>query len=212
MKKLFENWQKFLTEENKTFPYQIYCDMDGVLVDFITGAVNQINADLKDEAVAGKSIDKLRRKLSELGRDQVTLQDLSKMDKKNRLQPARKYMYKRLQDNEEFWATLPLTDDGLELWAYISEFGPYILTAPMQGEGSKRGKDIWIEDHLSPKPLKVFKSHEKYSLAFDESGQPNVLIDDFEINTTPWEQAGGIAILHTSTNSTIQQLEELMKK
>ena len=94
MKKLFENWQKFLTEENKTFPYQIYCDMDGVLVDFITGAVNQINADLKDEAVAGKSIDKLRRKLSELGRDQVTLQDLSKMDKKNRLQPARKYMYK----------------------------------------------------------------------------------------------------------------------
>jgi len=65
---------------------------------------------------------------------------------------------------------------------------------------------------LSPKPSKVFKSHEKHNWAVDESGQPNVLIDDFEINTIPWEQAGGIAILHTDTNSTIQQLEELMKK
>jgi hypothetical protein len=134
------------------------------------------------------------------------------MDKKNRLQAARKYMYKRFQDNEEFWATLPLTEDGLGLWAYISGFDPYILTAPMQGEGSKRGKDIWIEENLSPKPSKVFKSHEKHNWAVDESGQPNVLIDDFEINTIPWEQAGGIAILHTDTNSTIQQLEEIMKK
>jgi len=55
-------------------------------------------------------------------------------------------------------------------------------------------------------------SHEKHNWAVDDLGQPNVLIDDFKTNTVPWEQAGGIAILHTSTNKTIRQLEEIMNE
>jgi hypothetical protein len=51
-------------------------------------------------------------------------------------------------------------------------------------------------------------SREKYKWA--TNGQPNVLIDDFISNTIPWENAGGIAILHTSAAETLEVLEELM--
>jgi len=216
MKFLLENWQKYLNEQEKSFPYQIYCDMDGVLVDFLTGALNQINKDLKDETIVNKSIDKLRKKLSELGRDQVTPQDLDKMDKENRLQAARNYMYRRFENNEKFWADLPWAEGGKELWSYISQFDPYILTAPMKGEGSKRGKEIWIENNLNPikPPKKIFMSHQKDNWAVTD-GKPNVLIDDFTINIEPWNNRQKaldlprLGILHTSVESTIAQLEEL---
>jgi len=208
MEKYLKNWQNYLQEGNESFPYQIYCDMDGVLVDFETGALEQINLDLKDKNITDKKMEKLRHVLSKLGRDSVTPQDLDKMDKENRLQAARKYMYKRLEDNEDFWANLPWAEGGKELWSYISKFDPYILTAPMKGEGSKRGKEIWIKNNLHPEPKKIFMSHEKYKWAIADE-KPNVLIDDFTINTVPWEKVGGIAILHTSVNKTIEELEEL---
>jgi hypothetical protein len=210
MKLLLENWREYLKETENSFPYQIYCDMDGVLVDFLIPTLDQINKDLEDETVTGKKINRLRQELSKLGRDVVTIQDLDKMDKENRLQAARKYMYKRLEDNEEFWATLPWAEGGKELWGYISEFDPYILTAPMKGEGSKRGKEIWIENNLSPPPQKVFMSHDKYNWAVN--GGPNVLIDDFITNVVPWREAGGIAIHHTSTANTIKQLKEIQER
>ena len=51
MKLLLENWRKFLKEEQT---YQIYCDMDGVLVDFVKGVVEQVNKDLKDSTIQSK--------------------------------------------------------------------------------------------------------------------------------------------------------------
>ena len=39
--------------------YQIFCDMDGVLVDFEGAVVEQINKDLKDASVTGKKIKRL---------------------------------------------------------------------------------------------------------------------------------------------------------
>ena len=209
MKLLFENWRKYLKEnEEGDFPYQIYCDMDGVLVDFESGAIEQINIDIKNKNITDKGMNKLRQALSQLGRDSITSQDLDKMDKKNSLQAARKYMYRRFEDNEDFWANLPWAEGGKELWNYISKYSPYILTAPMQGEGSKRGKRTWIEKNLQPQPEKIFMSHEKYNWA----GPTNILIDDFSINTIPWEESGGIAILHTSTKKTITSLGELISE
>jgi len=220
MKLILENWRKFISEANEKFPYQIYCDMDGVLVDFEAGAVERINRDIQDKNVTGKHIDKLRAALDKLGRPrEITKTDLSKMDKSVQLEPARSYMYEMLSDDEEFWANLPWMEGGEELWAYISKYDPYILTAPMdnKGEGSEKGKRVWIKKWLNPKPNVIEMSHDKYKWAVLD-GKPNILIDDFPTNTEPWnktQEAQGInreglpqlAILHTDAGKTIQQLE-----
>ena len=48
---LFENWRKYLKEENGAFPYQIYCDMDGVLVDLVGGVLNHSRNDPSNESL-----------------------------------------------------------------------------------------------------------------------------------------------------------------
>jgi len=122
VKLILENWRKFINEANEKFPYQIYCDMDGVLVDFEEGAVQRINRDIQDENVTGKTIDNLRAALSELGRGEITKTDLSKMDKSVQLKSARSYMYDVLSNDEGFWANLPWMPGGEELWAYVSKY------------------------------------------------------------------------------------------
>ena len=54
MKELFENWRKFINEENTSI--QIYCDLDGVLVDFQNGVIDYINKDLRDESRVPENI------------------------------------------------------------------------------------------------------------------------------------------------------------
>ena len=57
----------------------------------------------------------------------------------------------------------------------------------------------------------MFLENKKHIYAqTDES--PNILIDDFPKNTIPWVEAGGIAILHTSTAKTIRELEEILNE
>ena len=44
-----------------------------------------------------------------------------------------------------------------------------------------------------------------------EYAKNNILIDDFEINTIPWGNAGGVAIKHESALKTIEELKEVRK-
>ena len=50
--------------------------MDGVLVDFVKGAVDQINRDIKNESLTGDDIQALRKKLSEMGKKRIEEKDL----------------------------------------------------------------------------------------------------------------------------------------
>ena len=193
MKLLLENWRKYLKEQEGQ--YQIYCDMDGVLVDFVAGTVEHITQKLQ----AGEA-EELKEKI---GRDYVTEEDIH-VTSPNRNRDVRDYMFKELKNHAEFWENLPWMPGGEELWNFISQFAPYILTAPM-GYGSEIGKQAWIDRNLQPSPSKVYMSHDKFKWA-----APNhILIDDFTKNTIPWESAGGIAILHTAADITIKKLEDL---
>jgi len=207
-----DKWKKYLSEDAGGMP-QIYCDMDGVLVDFEQGIVQQINSDLKMLEARGsdKKLEALRAALSELGRDYVTIDDLR--GKSMAVKSLRNYMYARVGDDEEFWANLPWTENGRELWSYISQFKPYILTSPMQ-KGSERGKEMWIKINLDPiyKPERIHMHHQKYRWA-KEDGRPNILIDDWTKNTVPWANSGGIAILHRDSNlgATLESLQQAME-
>jgi hypothetical protein len=194
VKLLLENWRNYLKEENKT--YQIYCDMDGVLVNFVASAVSYITNKLQ----RGEA-EKLK---AEIGRDYIESADL------NNNQAVKKFMYTELEHHANFWRDLEWMPDGKELWDYIAPGGPYILTSPLK-RGSEIGKQEWIDKNLNPPPEKVFMSHEKYRWA-NRAGKLNILIDDLSKNTIPWEQAGGVAILHTDTNDTKRELEEILNE
>ena len=208
MKLLIENFQAFINEQEGKLP-QIYCDMDGVLVDFEQGVVDQINKDLQmiRQMEDKKNLVKIQRALDSLGRDEVVLDDMR--GKSATSKPVRDYMYGRVGNDADFWAHLPWMPNGKELWDFIAPYEPFILTSPMQ-KGSEIGKAFWIDSNLSPAPEKVFMSHEKYNWALDENGEPSILIDDWSKNIVPWAKKGGIAIQHVNANTSVT-IETLRK-
>ena len=185
MKLLLENFKTYITEQENGLP-QIYCDMDGVLVDFEQGVVDQINKDLLmiRKMADQKNLLKIQNVLDKLGRDEITLDDMR--GKTETSKPVRDYMYGRVGENATFWADLPWMPGGKELWAFIAPYEPHILTSPM-GKGSQYGKTFWIHENLGlSDEQKVHMGHDKYRWAANEDGSFNVLIDDWDKNLGPW--------------------------
>ena len=130
--------------------------------------------------------------------------DFPSMDKNKR--------WKLIVQTKDFWANLEWQPGGKQLWAYIRQFDPDILTSPMDKQGhneSLEGKLIWVERNLGLSPDKVNFAHDKYKYAISEDGKPNILIDDFETKVKPFTEAGGIGILHLGAKNTIKILELL---
>jgi hypothetical protein len=210
MKLILENWRKFLSEQETQI--QIYCDMDGVLVNFEKGAIDYINEDLKDETRIPekflKRYRKLQDKLNELGRDQeVELMDISK-DPERRVKAARNYMYERIQDDYEFWSGLEWMPDGKQLWDYIKGMTPQIiiLTSPMQGNGSHEGKKEWVKRELGS--YQVILEENKWK----HSGPNKLLIDDLLKNIKLWVEYGGLVIHHQNASDSITELKEKLSE
>jgi hypothetical protein len=194
------------------FPFKIYCDMDGVLVDFVSGAVDKINDVLLDPPQDLDGLAIQARK--ELGRNHVLASDLYKNSPTASKQSI-KFMYRLLERDEEFWANLPWTIDGRALWAYLSQYNPTLLTSPMDKGGyldSIAGKKRWAQtnlDGLDTNSRMIF-AHDKFEHAIDDDGRPCVLIDDFLHKVAPFRERGGFGVHHTGdVYQTIQRLEEI---
>ena len=198
-----------LTEANAaTFPFRIFCDMDGVLVDLIQGIIDEADIRMKDQSEkqrqafmkilsSGKSWQNL--KTSKTGKDVL------------------KNIFEILGEDSGFWSRLPSMEGASKLWAFISPFEPFILSHPWDGQ-SADGKKMWLSNmgkNLNPTPpqSRIILTGDKHKFAINkETGAPNVLIDDMEKYLDPWEAAGGIAIKHVSAVSSIRQLKAIMKK
>jgi 5'(3')-deoxyribonucleotidase len=116
---------------------------------------------------------------------------------------------------EDFFRTLPKMPDADDLINYISgQFDWHVLTAipdlPVFPE-ARFQKMQWIFEHYKVYPARihcVFQREKQY-YAVEENLSPNILIDDSESNVSEWKSSGGIAILHTSTNDSIRELQQL---
>ncbi len=170
---------------------RVYCDMDGVLVDFVTGAVKAVNKALESPP-AGLS-ELADEVIKELGRNFVTEQDLEKYTPTGS-KKASEFMYRVVEDDVEFWANLEWNPAGKILWEGIREKGVTILTSPMDkrgAEGSLEGKLIWLEKNLGLDNIRgVVFEHEKFRYARVGGGY-NVLFDDFMSKIGPWREEGG---------------------
>jgi len=183
---------QLLKEIEKKKKYTIFCDMDGVLVDFDKGYEMLTGKTTHHADSQGK--DEFWR----LFRDSLKEKDI----------PERSY-----------WADLKPMPDKEKLWNFISPFNPYVLTAPsvnmelpfeerykFDNNESMQGKTEWADKYLSNMRKLYFRSAGRKS---DFAGPNKILIDDREDTIDAWNAAGGIGILHTSAASTIDALNKI---
>lgn len=109
--------------------------------------------------------------------------------------------------------TFETTNKLLEL--VVGYAGKYrILSSPLNFDlsGSIKGKKEWIDTHLDIKPEQEVFETEKYKYATQPDGSPNILIDDYKVNTTKWDLAGGIAIKYQADEDSLEIINEVLAK
>jgi hypothetical protein len=118
-------------------------------------------------------------------------------------------MWKIIKANMTHWEQLPAMPGALQLWAYIAHREPTILTGcPSSGyQQAGEGKTVWKNRELG-EHVPIITCLSRYKPKHMKA-PGDILIDDMEKNTKRWEEAGGIAVLHTCAASTIEKLKEL---
>jgi hypothetical protein len=121
--------------------------------------------------------------------------------------------WKPIIDNKRFWHTLPWQQGGQQLWSYINNYSPHILSAYVEHATDPNcipGKRFWAQSNLGlpTNRINLVKRREKQNFA-KLNGEPTLLIDDYIKNINQFKARGGIAIHHISAASTITQLKQL---
>ena len=165
--------------ESKDSYPTIYCDMDGVLADLVRHV-----GDLYGVKLTNKTFDDFRETR------------IGEVDK----------------NHPNLFYDLPYMKDALELWKFISKYNVEILSArPRRWQpNAAQDKVRWVRERLSPQPKAInITTREEKKLFATKGGKKNVLIDDWKLNISEWEQAGGTGIKHKTAAQTIARLKEL---
>jgi hypothetical protein len=105
----------------------------------------------------------------------------------------------------DFWSEIPWMPEGKQLWEYISKYKPILLSTPSRDYSSRYGKKLWAQENIPNAKLILAQRQNKQ----DYAGKNKILIDDRNDTIGEWNAAGGIGILFTSTNQTINDLKKL---
>lgn len=111
---------------------------------------------------------------------------------------------------KDFYLNLPPMADMPELWAFIEQYRPIVLTGvPWSVVEAPENKKAWVRKNLGPDvEVRCCLSKEK----FKHAAAGDILIDDWEKYRHLWEGAGGRWITHVSAASTIAQLKALIER
>jgi hypothetical protein len=149
----------------------IFLDLDGVLVDFVRGAL-VAHGEPADTPVTGWSFDR-----EVAARRGITPEEFW------------------AACDEAFWAGLDWTADGRALLAACeTAAGPdrvFLLSTPCKTRGCLQGKQDWVDRHLPAYSRKVFFGAAKEAFA----GPGKVLVDDYDKNVERFQAAGGWTVL-----------------
>lgn len=185
--------------------YQIFCDMDGVLVDLVGG----VDDALWEEAPACASENYVKAQQEARDKLKGATLEPKHLDKTSDefVKEARTFLYKVLMDNRRFWMNLEWLPGGKELWDYIKKYDPIILSKPTDLQ-AVIGKKKWVKDHIGLPKERVQIRYDKAPYA-NYNGKVGILIDDFESNTSKFEGAGGLTVLYKNTQQAIKELKSL---
>ena len=214
MKKELENWREFLAEGVEGVEkYKLFCDMDGVLVDFEKGVLGYMNQRLEALAAGAEPVDKNELKdaakaVEAMGGWFVVKPEHIKRPSEGGVAAVRNLMYTMVENNYEVWANLPWIPGGKELWNHIKKYNPEILTAPM-GPESERGKEAWCARELGNVPVNI--TDDKSPWGQGDGKRQGLLIDDREKYRAQFRNGGGEVVAHEPGNAepSINQLKAL---
>lgn len=116
-----------------------------------------------------------------------------------------KEFWKAIRQDLNFFGTLPLMEGAIELYVAVAQLRPIILTGCPFGNWAEHQKFGWRDKHFPGVPMVTCLSRNKRN--FCQPG--DILVDDITKYQHLWEEAGGTFILHTSAESTINQLKVL---
>lgn len=105
----------------------------------------------------------------------------------------------------KFWAGMEWMPAGQRLWNYVQKAGAKLLSSPSWGNTSRLGKRIWVKHNIPGTKLILTNRARKQNY----SGKDKILIDDRQDTIDEWNAKGGIGILFTDTQDTINKLKEL---
>ena len=117
-----------------------------------------------------------------------------------------------------FWATLPkMPDVDLLLDFFQNLVKPeklFVLSARQHlFPKCDEEKVLWLINNapvFNITQARIVNRKEKIQYAVQDDGTQNILVDDYEKNIKEWTNAGGFGILHTSADSTIDQLLQVV--
>ena len=185
--------------------YQIFCDMDGVLVDLVGGVGEAIYADPPKDA-SDNYIKTQHKAMEALDGKPLTPENLDKTSPVFKKE-ARNFLFRLMSNNRQFWMNLKWMPKGKELWNYIEKYDPIILSKPTDLQ-SVIGKKKWVKDNIGLPKERVQIRYDKTPYA-QHNGKIGILIDDFESNTSKFKDAGGLTILYTDPHDAIKELKSL---
>jgi 5'-nucleotidase len=117
------------------------------------------------------------------------------------------YMWLTINAHPSYFRDMPPCPGAIDFFAMVAAMNPIVLTACPKSnyQHVARQKREWVREHLSDDVvvLPVLGGHNK-PLFMHAAG--DVLVDDLAKNTKAWEEAGGVAILHTDFASTVKAM------
>lgn len=124
-------------------------------------------------------------------------------------QVEKKYMWKTINNDHNYFGSLDLMENAWYLWEYTKQFNPKFLTGLPSKQGGREQKERWVVEKFGEQwETIVLPKKEKQN----HSGPNKVLIDDTIVNIHQWADKGGHGIhFKGNVKETIEEIEALRK-
>lgn len=113
--------------------------------------------------------------------------------------------WREIARHPDFYGSLPLMPDAMELFEAVRHLDPVILTGLPRGKWAAPQKVRWAAEHFPGTRILTVMAVDKrnHALAGD------ILVDDQLKHAHLWEEAGGVFVHHVDARRTIARLIEL---
>ena len=142
--------------------------------------------------------------------------ELHDVDHYNQMTPAQWEEFFKDSDAYHLFRDIEPFSTANELLSIVKNYagGYRILSSPLNfdREGSMKGKREWLSKHIKVPADKIVFEHDKYKYAVQPNGTPNILIDDYGVNTRAWDEAGGIAIKYQADEDSLDKVVQVLAK